>query len=45
MKLVLYPEKSIVRLAAKAMSTAVAVTGGFNIMIQGTGSGTTVTSS
>ena len=42
---VVIPEKSIVRLAAKAMSTAVAVTGGFNIMIQGTGSGTTVTSS
>jgi len=42
---VVIPEKAIVRLAAKAMSTGVAVTGGFNIMIQGSGSGTTVTSS
>ena len=42
---VVIPAKSIVRLAAKAMSTGVAVTGGFSIMIQGSGSGTTVTSS
>ena len=42
---VVIPAKSIVRLAAKAMSTGVAVTGGFNIMIQGTGAGTTVTES
>ena len=42
---VVIPEKAIVRLAAKAMSTGVAVTGGFNIMIQGSGAGTTVTSS
>ena len=42
---VVIPPKAIVRLAAKAMSTGVAVTGGFNIMVQGSGSGTTVTSS
>jgi len=42
---VVIPAKSIVRLAAKAMSTGVAVTGGFNLMVQGSGSGTTVTSS
>ena len=42
---VVIPPKSIVRLAAKAMSTGVAVTGGFNIIIQGAGGGTTVTSS
>ena len=42
---IVIPAKSIVRLAAKAMSTGVAVTGGFSIMIQGSGSGTTVTSS
>jgi len=42
---IVIPAKSIVRLAAKAMSTGVAVTGGFSIMIQGTGAGTTVTES
>ena len=42
---IVIPPKAIVRLAAKAMSTGVAVTGGFNIMVQGSGSGTTVTSS
>ena len=42
---VVIPPKAIVRLAAKAMSSAVAVTGGFNIMVQGSGSGTTVTES
>jgi len=42
---VVIPAKSIVRLAAKAMSTGVAVTGGFNIMIQGSGGGTTITES
>ena len=42
---VVIPAKAIVRLAAKAMSSAVAVTGGFNIMVQGSGSGTTVTES
>lgn len=39
------PAKSIVRLAAKSASGATACTGGFNIMIQGSGSGTTVTES
>ena len=39
------PAKSIVRLAAKSTSGATAVTGGFNIMVQGSGSGTTVTES
>ena len=42
---IVIPPKAIVRLAAKAMSTGVAVTGGFNIMVQGSGSGTTVTES
>ena len=42
---IVIPPKAIVRLASKAMSTAVAVTGGFNIMVQGSGSGTTVTES
>ena len=42
---VVIPPKAIVRLAAKAMSSAVAVTGGFNIMVQGSGIGTTVTES
>ena len=42
---IVIPPKAIVRLASKAMSTAVAVTVGFNIMVQGSGSGTTVTES
>ena len=42
---IVIPPKAIIRLAAKAMSTGVAVTGGFNIMVQGSGSGTTVTES
>lgn len=37
------PEKSIVRLAAKTSSGSTAVTGGFNIFIQGSGAGTTTT--
>ena len=42
---IVIPAKALVRLAAKAMSSGVAVTGGFNIMVQGSGSGTTVTES
>ena len=42
---VVIPAKAIVRLAAKATSTAVAVSGGFNITVQGSGSGTTITQS
>ena len=42
---IVIPPKAIVRLVSKAMSTEVAVTGGFNIMVQGSGSGTTVTES
>lgn len=37
------PEKSIVRLAAKSSDGSTAVTGGFNIFIQGSGAGTTTT--
>ena len=42
---IVIPGKDIVTLQAKAMSTAVAVSGGFNIMIQGTGAGTVTTDS
>ena len=38
------PAKSIVRLAAKAPA-AVAVTAGFSMSVQGSGSGTTITDS
>lgn len=40
---IVIPPKAIVRLAALATSSAVAVTGGFNIVIQGSGAGTTTT--
>jgi hypothetical protein len=40
---VVIPEKAMVRLAALATSTGAAVSGGFNIDIQGSGSGTTAT--
>ena len=39
------PAKAMVRLAGKAHSTAVAATCGFSMSVQGSGSGTTVTSS
>jgi len=39
------PAKAMVRLAGKALSTAVAATCGFSMSVQGSGSGTTVTSS
>jgi len=39
------PAKAMVRLAGKAMSTAVAATCGFSMSVQGSGSGTTVTES
>ena len=39
------PPKAIVRLAAKAFSGTVGVSGGFHIIVQGSGSGTTVTES
>ena len=39
------PAKSMVRLAGKALSTAVAATCGFSMSVQGSGSGTTVTES
>ena len=39
------PAKSMVRLAGKALSTAVAATCGFSMSVQGSGGGTTVTSS
>jgi len=39
------PAKAIVRLVAKSSSGATGVTGGFHILIQGSGSGTTVTES
>jgi hypothetical protein len=39
------PAKAMVRLAGKALSTAVAITGGFSMSVQGSGSGTTVTES
>ena len=39
------PAKAMVRLAGKALSTAVAVTAGFSMSVQGSGSGTTVTES
>jgi hypothetical protein len=39
------PAKTMVRLAGKAFSTAVAATCGFSMSIQGSGAGTTVTSS
>ena len=39
------PAKAIVRLAAKAYSGTIGCNGGFHIIIQGSGSGTTVTSS
>ncbi len=40
---VVIPEKAIVQLAALATSTGAAVSGGFNIIIQGSGAGTTTT--
>ena len=39
------PAKAMVRLAGKALSTAVAATCGFSMSVQGSGAGTTVTSS
>jgi len=39
------PAKAMVRLAGKALSTAVACTAGFSMSVQGSGSGTTVTES
>ena len=39
------PAKAMVRLAGKALSTAVAATCGFSMSVQGSGSGTTVTES
>ena len=42
---VVIPAKSLVQLAALATSTGASVTGGFNIAIQGSGSGTTITES
>jgi len=39
------PAKSMVRLAGKAFSTAVAATCGFSMSVQGSSSGTTVTES
>ena len=39
------PAKAMVRLAGKAMSTAVAATCGFSMSVQGSSGGTTVTES
>ena len=42
---VIIPAKGLVQLAALATSTGASVSGGFNITIQGSGSGTTITQS
>ena len=42
---VIIPAKSLVQLAALATSTGASVSGGFNITVQGSGSGTTITQS